>query len=169
MERSQPSQGNLMALTFEPPDTHERLVADILTRYRTILMLATIQAEGDKANTKPQAIAVAGISLRMEFDGLYSSVKELLSLSRKMKELWVFGPLGGDDADARARREERIETNVGRVADMLGRLQDDKMRSLAEEWGGSWAPLKTDGGENQNQNQTQLAATVSTADGTGAA
>lgn len=54
-------------------DTHERLIADILTRYRTLMMLATIQAEGERTNEKPEAIAVAGISMRMEFDGLVSS------------------------------------------------------------------------------------------------
>lgn len=36
------------------------------------MMLATIQAEGERTNEKPEAIAVAGISMRMEFDGLVS-------------------------------------------------------------------------------------------------
>jgi hypothetical protein len=52
---------------------HERLIADILTRYRTLMMLATIQAEGERTNEKPESIAVAGISMKMEFDGLVSS------------------------------------------------------------------------------------------------
>jgi hypothetical protein len=51
-------------------DTHQRLIADILTRYRALLMLSTIQAKGDSANEKPEAIAVVGISMKMEFDGL---------------------------------------------------------------------------------------------------
>ena len=33
-------------------------------------MLSTIQAKGDGANEKPEAIAVVGISMKMEFDGL---------------------------------------------------------------------------------------------------
>lgn len=53
-------------------DTHNRLVADVLTRYRTLMMLATIQAEGERNNANPEAIAVTGISMKMEFDGLVS-------------------------------------------------------------------------------------------------
>lgn len=34
------------------------------------MMLATVQAEGEQENATPEAIAVAGISMKMEFDGL---------------------------------------------------------------------------------------------------
>lgn len=51
-------------------DNHNRLVADILTRYRTLMMLATVQAEQDRNNANPEAMAVTGISIKMEFDGL---------------------------------------------------------------------------------------------------
>lgn len=53
-------------------DTHNRLVADVLTRYRTLMMLATIQAEGERSNANPETIAVTGISMKMEFDALVS-------------------------------------------------------------------------------------------------
>jgi hypothetical protein len=48
-------------------------VADILTRYRTLMMLATIQSEGERINEKPEAMAITGISMKMEFDGLVIS------------------------------------------------------------------------------------------------
>lgn len=51
-------------------DNHNRLVADILTRYRTLMMLATVQAEGERSNATPETMAVSGISMKMEFDGL---------------------------------------------------------------------------------------------------
>lgn len=123
------------------------------------MMLATIQAEGERTNEKPEAIAVAGISMRMEFDGLvsspfshhlvrdayevaqYSSVKELLTLSRKMKELWVFGPLGKNDPHRRAK-EEQINKDVSEVSRLLGELESSRMVKLAEESGGSWQPLE---------------------------
>lgn len=54
-------------------DNHNRLVADILTRYRTLMMLATVQAEQDRNNANPEAMAVTGISIKMEFDGLVRS------------------------------------------------------------------------------------------------
>lgn len=134
MDRSQPASANIM-------DTHERLIADILTRYRTLMMLATIQAEGERTNEKPEAIAVAGISMRMEFDGLYSSVKELLTLSRKMKELWVFGPLGKNDPHRRAQ-EEQVKQDVSEVSKLLAELESTRMGQLAQENGGSWQPLE---------------------------
>ncbi|KAJ3472442.1 hypothetical protein NLG97_g10984 [Lecanicillium saksenae] len=66
MDRSQPASSNLM-------ETHNRLIAAILTHYRTLMMLATVQAEGEQENSTPEAIAVAGISMKMEFDGLVSA------------------------------------------------------------------------------------------------
>ncbi|KEY72452.1 hypothetical protein S7711_10922, partial [Stachybotrys chartarum IBT 7711] len=59
-----------LANAANPLDLHNRLVADVLTRYRTLMMLATVQAEGGRNNASPEAISVAGISMKMEFDGL---------------------------------------------------------------------------------------------------
>uniref|UniRef100_A0A0B7JZL8 Uncharacterized protein n=3 Tax=Bionectria ochroleuca TaxID=29856 RepID=A0A0B7JZL8_BIOOC len=132
MDRSQPASSNLM-------DIHERLVADILTRYRTLMMLATIQSEGERINEKPEAMAITGISMKMEFDGLYSSVKELLALSRKMKELWVFGALGKDPGHE--AKDEQIESDVAKVAALLGEVEASGMKGLAEKYGGTWEPL----------------------------
>jgi hypothetical protein len=135
-------------------DTHNRLVADILTRYRTLMMLATIQAEGERNNANPETIAVTGISMKLEFDGLvrlfshpenpsalqavptltfssqYSSIKELLTLSRKIKELWVFGPLS-DGA-------QKEGVDVSRVAELLGAMEARGMGALANGLGGEW-------------------------------
>ena len=38
------------------------------------MMLATVQAEGDKHNATPESMAVTGISMRMEFDGMVSNL-----------------------------------------------------------------------------------------------
>ncbi|KAH6898240.1 hypothetical protein B0T10DRAFT_472091 [Thelonectria olida] len=133
MDRSQPATSNLM-------DTHNRLIADILTHYRTLMMLATIQAEGERNNANPEAIAVTGISMKMEFDGLYTSIKELLALSRKIKELWVFGPLGRGDPNARAK-EDRIDRDVTQVANLLNGLEARNLKDLAERCGGTYEPL----------------------------
>ncbi|KAL7920922.1 hypothetical protein ACQKWADRAFT_297092 [Trichoderma austrokoningii] len=133
MDRSQPASSNLM-------DTHNRLIADILTRYRTLMMLATVQAEQDRNNANPEAMAVTGISIKMEFDGLYTSIKEFLTLSRKIKELWIFGPLGTQDQDRRAK-EEQLDQDVTRVSELLNVMEASKMKSLAEGNGGTWQPL----------------------------
>ncbi|KYK56502.1 hypothetical protein DCS_03502 [Drechmeria coniospora] len=141
---------------------HNRLTADILTRYRTLVMLATVQAEaGDHNNATPESMAVTGISIKLEFDGLvrrslsyaaeagavtltrlvqYSSVKELLALSRRIKELWVFGPLGSDDSDRRAK-EVQMERDVAHVAALVNDIDDAAMKKLAERLGGTWQRL----------------------------
>lgn len=73
----------------------------------------------------------------------YSSIKELLTLSRKIKELWVFGPLGQDDPDRRAK-EEQIERDAPQAAQALDAMEVRRMVALAERCGGSWARLATD-------------------------
>ncbi|KAM0517493.1 hypothetical protein ACHAPE_005025 [Trichoderma viride] len=133
MDRSQPASSNLM-------DTHNRLIADILTRYRTLMMLATVQAEQDRNNANPEAMAVTGISIKMEFDGLYTSIKEFLTLSRKIKELWIFGPLGTEDQGRKAK-EEQLDQDVSRVSQLLNQMEASKMENLAESNGGTWQPL----------------------------
>lgn len=55
-----------------PADTHDRLIASILTHYRALTMLATIKAEGERNNANPESVAVSSISMKMEFDGLVS-------------------------------------------------------------------------------------------------
>ncbi|POR32808.1 Uncharacterized protein TPAR_06998 [Tolypocladium paradoxum] len=156
MERSQPASSNLM-------DIHNRLVADILTRYRTLMMLATVQAEeGDRNNATPETMAVAGISMKMEFDGLYSSIKELLALSRRIKELWVFGPLGSDDADRKAK-EAQIERDVARVSGLLNGIEAASMKELAGRHGGAWERL------TRNEGETSAAVPAPAANGAAAA
>ncbi|KJK77246.1 hypothetical protein H634G_06984 [Metarhizium anisopliae BRIP 53293] len=120
MDRSQPSSSNLM-------DNHNRLVADILTRYRTLMMLATVQAEGERSNATPETMA-------------NSSIKDLLSLSRKIKELWVFGPLGQGDPDRKAK-DAQIEDDVALVSGLLNGLDGRRMRDLAHRCGGTWEVL----------------------------
>lgn len=38
------------------------------------MMLATVQAEGERNNANPETIAVTGISLKMEFDCLVRTI-----------------------------------------------------------------------------------------------
>ncbi|KAK8142592.1 hypothetical protein G3M48_008538, partial [Beauveria asiatica] len=71
----------------------------------------------------------------------YSSVKELLTLSRKIKELWVFGALGQQDPSREARGAQ-IERDVAQAAEMLNGIEETRMRALAEGHGGTWRPLR---------------------------
>lgn len=70
----------------------------------------------------------------------YSSIKEFLTLSRKVKELWVFGPLGKEDHE-RKTKDDQIERDVAQVSDLLNQIEALNMQKLAEGTGGSWSPL----------------------------
>lgn len=135
-------------------------------------MHATVQAEGEHNNATPETMAVTGISMKMEFEGLVSfllafssfscgftetaiahpwfpsrahtwqnsSIKELLTLSRKIKELWVFGSLGQGDPEKKVK-EAQIDEDVAQVAALLNGLEGRRMAALAERCGGSWEVL----------------------------
>lgn len=49
------------------------------------MMLATVQAENDDESPTPEAIAVAGISMKQEFDGLVGIPPFFLSSSHQSK------------------------------------------------------------------------------------
>jgi hypothetical protein len=70
-----------------------------------------------------------------------SSIKDLLSLSRKIKELWVFGPLGQGDPD-RKEKEAQVEQHVAQVSELLNGLDGQRMTALAEKCGGEWQVLE---------------------------
>lgn len=53
-------------------DTHNRLIADVVSHFRALTMLATVQAESDEKHIDPQTIAVNGMSMQMEFEALVS-------------------------------------------------------------------------------------------------
>ncbi|EEY16425.1 hypothetical protein VDBG_02534 [Verticillium alfalfae VaMs.102] len=151
-------------------DTHNRLTADIVARFRTLTMLATIQAEASNQNVDPQTIAVTGMSMQMEFEGLNSSVKELLALSRRLKELWLFGRLGDEDERAKAQAE-KLDQDVVRVAELVNSIQGNRYTKLAEENGGVWAFLSAANSRNEVTEAplTQIAPTPGPGTGTGAA
>ncbi|GKT47762.1 uncharacterized protein ColSpa_07943 [Colletotrichum spaethianum] len=121
-------------------DTHNRLIADVLSRFRMLTMLATIQAEGERKNAEPQTVAVTGMSMQMEFEGLHTSIKDLLALSRRLKELWLFGKLGRGEGDARIQAD-KLQADVVRCAELLNTIQETRYAGLASAAGGKWAPM----------------------------
>ncbi|KAJ0304573.1 hypothetical protein COL516b_005934 [Colletotrichum fioriniae] len=121
-------------------DTHNRLIADVLSRFRMLTMLATIQAEGERKNVEPQTVAVTGMSMQMEFEGLHTSIKDLLALSRRLKELWLFGKLGQGEGDARIQAD-KLQADVVRCAELLNAIQETRFAGLAAAAEGKWVPM----------------------------
>ncbi|KAI6766944.1 hypothetical protein HG531_011304 [Fusarium graminearum] len=129
-------------------DKHNKLIFEILRSYRDLMNCATVQGM-DKANqndfeaqtTKlnyrdPDTMAAAEIRTQRKFDQLHDNIKELLALSRTIKELWVFGPL--DRADGhRQEKEVQIDRDVQEVSRLMDNFDMKAMRELAEQFGGT--------------------------------
>lgn len=114
------------------------------------------EAQQNKLNFRdPETMAAAEIRTQRKFDQLvsrqhivnlshthtaqYDNIKELLALSRTIKELWVFGPL--DRADAhRQEKEVQIDRDVNEVARLLDNFDMKTMKELAERNGGTYEP-----------------------------
>ncbi|KAF5661941.1 hypothetical protein FHETE_8221 [Fusarium heterosporum] len=149
-------------------DKHNKLIFEVLRSYRDLMNCATVQgmernnqqdheAQVSTLNFRdPETMAAAGIRTQRKFDQLYDNIKELLALSRTIKELWVFGPL--DRADAhRKEKEEQIDRDVKEVASLLDDLDAISMRALAERNGGTWEP------QGEAASSTGAAAVATTA------
>ncbi|KAF4341000.1 hypothetical protein FBEOM_5051 [Fusarium beomiforme] len=142
MDASAPS--NLM-------DKHNKIISDILRSYRDLMNSVTVhgmdkenkgdfEAQANKVNYRdPDAMAAAGIRTQRKFDELYESIKELLALTRTLKELWVFGPLDRAD-EHRKEKEEQIDRDIAEIATLFNKLDAKAMRDLAEKNGGTWEP-----------------------------
>lgn len=59
-------------------DTHNRLIANVVSHFRTLTMLATVQADSDEKQIDPQTIAVNGMSMQLEFEGLVRPISTQL-------------------------------------------------------------------------------------------
>ncbi|KAL1900805.1 hypothetical protein Cpir12675_000678 [Ceratocystis pirilliformis] len=122
-------------------DYHNRLVADVLARFRKLCIIATSRAAA--VSTDLSSMSISGMSMDLEFEGLNKSIKELLTLSRRIKELWVFGPLGQEDVHAR-ERAAAVELDVKHIAQIISAAEDGWLRGVVEDAGGSWMPMPKD-------------------------
>ncbi|KAL2110976.1 hypothetical protein VUR80DRAFT_481 [Thermomyces stellatus] len=137
MDRSQAPYTNLL-------EEHNRLIAEVLTRYRALVHFATAGADAEGKDPDPAAMGVSRLSMQLEFEGLNTALKDLLALSRRIKELWVFGPLASHDASTR-RQADSLERDVLRVATLVNSLEQGAMTSLATECGGVWKEKPKEG------------------------
>ncbi|KAJ5657767.1 uncharacterized protein N7484_001416 [Penicillium longicatenatum] len=89
---------------------HNRINADIsqlLQRYENIMATATVE------NPSHTATAVETYQIDVESTALIRAAEDLLSLTRTMKEMWLFGKLdtiGEDERDV--ERREKLDKDV---------------------------------------------------------
>ncbi|KAG5757105.1 hypothetical protein H9Q69_012947 [Fusarium xylarioides] len=132
-------------------DKHQKIISEILRSYRDLMLCVTVngmdkekqgdyEAQANKLNYRdPDTMAAAGLRTQRKFDELYESIKELLALTRTIKELWVFGPVDRAD-EHRKQKEAQIDRDVAEITTLFNKIDANSMRELAEKNGGTWEP-----------------------------
>ncbi|KAJ5234719.1 uncharacterized protein N7469_003887 [Penicillium citrinum] len=96
-----------------PKALHTRINTDIsqlLQRFENIMATATAQ------NTTHTSTAVETYQLDVESTALVRAAEDILSLTRTMKEMWLFGKLDTIGEDERDKeRREKLEKDVAAV------------------------------------------------------
>ncbi|EGD87213.1 hypothetical protein H112_05749 [Trichophyton rubrum D6] len=96
---------------------HARINADItqlLQRFENIMAAATVD------NPSRTSSAIESYQLDVESTALIRAAEDILSLTRTLKETWLFGKLetlGEDERDI--QRREQLEKDVEAVRDMI--------------------------------------------------
>ncbi|KAG6364254.1 hypothetical protein INS49_005853 [Diaporthe citri] len=125
MERNQPAAAASLL------DQEGKIIAEILTSYRDLVNFAT---EPITNKTSTGQASYNSMAMDLETQTLIKSVENLLSLTRRIRELWIVGPLrkpGEGD-----RTEETIESEVQQVVGILNQLRANKRQQLVSEGGG---------------------------------
>ncbi|KAK1139545.1 hypothetical protein N8T08_000685 [Aspergillus melleus] len=92
---------------------HNRIntdVSQLLQRFENIMATATVES------TSHTSTAVETYQLDVESTALVRAAEDILSLTRTMKETWLFGKLdtlGEDEADV--KRREKLEQDAGAI------------------------------------------------------
>ncbi|KAK2604081.1 hypothetical protein N8I77_007040 [Diaporthe amygdali] len=125
MDRNQPAAAASLL------DQEGKIIAEILRSYRDLVNFAT---EPITNKTSTGQASYNSMAMDLETQNLIKSVENLLSLTRRIRELWIVGPLrkpGEGD-----RTEETINSEVKKVVGILNQLRSNKRQQLVSEGGG---------------------------------
>lgn len=125
MDRNQP------ATTASLLDQEGKIIAEILRSYRDLVNFAT-EPITNKSSTGQASYN--SMAMDLETQNLIKAVENLLSLTRRIRELWIVGPLRkpGDGG----KTDETIESEVQQVMGILNHLRANKRQQLVSEGGG---------------------------------
>ncbi|KAI2642721.1 hypothetical protein GGS21DRAFT_486546 [Xylaria nigripes] len=114
-------------------DRHNKIMAEILTRFRNMVVAATEPLP--TAAAIPQA-SLNAMTMNNEVSALIKEVENLLALNREIKQLWIAGPLRkARDADEESREKEIDEraTRVSRLYNALMEMANDTARQATQQ------------------------------------
>ncbi|KAI1413645.1 hypothetical protein F5Y13DRAFT_160790 [Hypoxylon sp. FL1857] len=111
-------------------DRQNRIVAQILTRFRNMVMAATEPIL--KTGNILEHAALNRLVMETETAGLITQVEALLALNREIKALWIRGPLRqpGEDGRREAELDEQA-LSVARLYDQALAMRDEAIRREA--------------------------------------
>ncbi|MCJ1479910.1 hypothetical protein MMC06_000064 [Schaereria dolodes] len=106
----------LWASTNQIPDRANANVAQLLKRFENIIALAPV--EGHDRNST----AVEAFQMEVETAALIKAAEEILSLTRSLKEAWLFGQLDTiGDSPAQGKTEEHATAVVNGLVQAMER------------------------------------------------
>ncbi|KAJ4391695.1 hypothetical protein N0V93_005315 [Gnomoniopsis smithogilvyi] len=126
MDRAQ-QQAVASSLMFREGET----VAEILQAYHALVLIAT-----DRITNKASIGHAAhnSMAMQLETQRLIKGVENLLALTRRIRELWIVGPLrqleGGRDL------EEKIATEVQSVISIMNQMRSNTRQQYVSAGGG---------------------------------
>ncbi|KFY20507.1 hypothetical protein V491_03663 [Pseudogymnoascus sp. VKM F-3775] len=112
--RTGPSTNELM-------EREQGIVDAMLLRFKNIIELATT----NKGDVTSEVAAAQAFQTNVETQALIRAAQDLLSLTREMKELWLFGPLRGL---GEGEEGGSIDDNSKRVVEMVEAMIQERTR-----------------------------------------
>ncbi|KAK0747304.1 hypothetical protein B0T21DRAFT_1677 [Apiosordaria backusii] len=102
-----------------------KLMADLMTYYRDLINTGT---EPIPANASNSSAAINSLAMENAMLGFITATEDLLSLTRKLRELWIIGSLtkpGAGDEEAR----EGIKQNAEGVFSGVNSLKNEQRQA----------------------------------------
>ncbi|PSR83194.1 hypothetical protein BD289DRAFT_289596 [Coniella lustricola] len=126
MDRNQ--QSSSTSLLFREGET----IAEILQAYQKLVAIAT-----DRITNKVSVGQAAhnDMAMKLETQRLIKGVENLLALTRRIRELWIVGPIRRPD-DGGRQLEETIEADVRSVTEILNQLRSNVRQQSVTAGGG---------------------------------
>ncbi|EHL01412.1 putative Mediator of RNA polymerase II transcription subunit 22 [Glarea lozoyensis 74030] len=131
-KRWHPSAQDPFRTFMSPPLNREgKYTADMLTRFRNLVMLANSQKSADDNGSKASREVAASEALAMEVEtrALVRAAEDLLQLTREMKELWLFGPLREIGEGEGEGKMDEDSVKVGEMVEQILRKDAESSKS----------------------------------------
>ncbi|POS86038.1 hypothetical protein EPUL_000950, partial [Erysiphe pulchra] len=107
----------------------ERLVAELLTRFKN---LATLACSPTEKGASKEVAAAQEFQMEVESTALVRAIEDLHRLVRELKEMWLFGTIKETDTSENEGTIDEDSTKVGELLnDLIEKLKNSHLGYLA--------------------------------------